>query len=64
MNSELNEATLCSCMGPVGADPYCPCEMRRQGLTPTEIWTPEKVAELKEVMQRVFVTKPGKTNPD
>lgn len=26
---------LCACMGRIGSDPYCPCEMKRQGLKTT-----------------------------
>lgn len=26
---------LCACMGKTGDDPYCRCEMRQRGLTPT-----------------------------
>jgi hypothetical protein len=29
----------CSCTGPLGNDQHCPCEMRRRGLQPTDIWT-------------------------
>jgi len=41
---------LCACMGPIAGDPYCPCEMRRKGLEPTNLWTPEKVAELHKAL--------------
>lgn len=23
---------VCACMGAIGSDPYCPCEMERRGL--------------------------------
>lgn len=45
---------LCSCMGPIGDDPMCPCAMRNAGLTPTEIWTPEKKAELEAALSKMF----------
>ncbi len=44
----------CACMGPTGDDPYCRCEMRRRGLTPTPLWTPEAREELKKALQRVM----------
>ena len=40
-------------MGRQGNDPLCPCLMRQAGLTPTPIWTPEKVAEFEEAMRIV-----------
>ena len=46
-------STFCACMGPQGADPLCPCEMRRAGLEPTPLWTPEKRAELEEAMRKI-----------
>lgn len=45
---------LCACIGCVGDDPYCPCEMERRGLEATPIWTPEKIAEFKQVMAKMF----------
>ena len=42
---------LCSCIGCVGSDPYCPCEMERRGLKATPIGTPEKIAEFKEAIR-------------
>lgn len=45
---------MCACMGPIGDDPMCPCAMRNAGLTPTEIWTPEKKAEFEAVMAKMF----------
>lgn len=45
---------LCSCMGKVGDDPYCPCEMERRGLKPTNIWTDEKLKELNSVLGEIF----------
>ena len=44
-------------MGPQGDDPHCPCEMRQKGLEPTDPWTPEKVAELKEALRNMFEWK-------
>jgi hypothetical protein len=44
--------SMCACMGPVGDDPYCPCDMRRRGLVPTNPWTPEKIAELHRVLDK------------
>lgn len=45
---------LCACMGRIGDDPYCPCEMRSRGLTPTNLWTPEKIAELDRALASMF----------
>lgn len=52
----MNESDiqLCSCMGPIGNDPFCPCVMRQRGLSPTDMWTEERVAELENVLKRVF----------
>jgi hypothetical protein len=33
---------ICACVGPIGEDVYCPCEMVDKGLTTTLIWTTEK----------------------
>lgn len=49
---------ICACMGPIGEDPYCPCKMKQEGLTPTELWTPEKKAELESALSRMFNWKP------
>lgn len=46
--------STCACMGPQGNDSLCPCAMRAAGKTPTEIWTPEKIKELEEVMTLIF----------
>lgn len=51
---------LCACMGPVGADPHCPCKMRSMGLEPTNLWTPKKVEELKLFFAAYA---PNKENP-
>jgi hypothetical protein len=46
----------CTCMGCIGSDPYCPCKMKQLGLTPTELWTPEKIAEFEKcAKQNVWV---------
>ena len=29
------EISMCACMGKMGNDPYCPCEMRNRGLKAT-----------------------------
>lgn len=55
--------SLCACMGPIGDDPVCPCAMRAQGLAPTEVWTPEKKAELEKVLSECFGRK-GSCSPD
>jgi hypothetical protein len=34
--AEIDPLNLCACMGPRYGDPYCYCEMKRKGLTPTE----------------------------
>ena len=48
------EYTACACMGPQGNDPVCPCRMRAMGKEPYNIWTPEKIAELKKVLDEVY----------
>lgn len=45
---------FCACMGPIGNDPECPCRMRVKGLIPTEIWTPEAKAQLKDALNEIF----------
>lgn len=50
----LSEIAFCACMGPIANDPYCPCEMKRRGLEPTNLWTPEKVAELEAALASMF----------
>lgn len=44
----------CACLGRIAGDPYCPCEMRRRGLVPSDSWTPEKKAELTAVLGVMF----------
>lgn len=51
---ESGEINMCACMGRIGEDPYCPCEMTAKGLTPTNTWTPEKIAELEQALTKVF----------
>jgi hypothetical protein len=34
--ADADPVNLCACMGPRYGDPYCYCEMKRRGLTPTE----------------------------
>lgn len=46
--------SACSCIGPVGNDPHCPCVMRSKGLTPTNPWTPEAKARLDTVLSQMF----------
>lgn len=46
------EISLCGCIGKVGDDPYCPCGMRSRGLTPTNLWTDEKITELNRVLSK------------
>jgi hypothetical protein len=48
-----NKVTACACMGPIGNDPYCPCVMKQRGLEATNLWTPEKIAELDAVLAEV-----------
>jgi hypothetical protein len=42
---------LCSCIGPIGTDAYCPCVMKQRGLTPTEVWAPAKKAEFAAALE-------------
>lgn len=51
---ESGEISMCGCMGPIGDDPYCPCQMRSRGLEPTNLWTPEKIAELDMALAKAF----------
>jgi len=39
--------SACACMGPVYGEPFCPCEMKRQGLksSPAHIEANEKANE-------------------
>lgn len=48
---------MCACMGPIGDDPYCPCTMKLKGLEPTNLWTPEKIAELDKVLSNIFTRR-------
>ena len=57
MEEQYQSVGPCACMGPQGDDPHCPCEMRQKGLEPTDPWTPEKVAELKEALRNMFEWK-------
>lgn len=50
--------SACSCIGRVGADPYCPCEMRLHGLEPTELWTLERKAALDAALGEMFGWSP------
>ena len=43
------EISLCACMGPLGGEPYCPCEMERRGLPPA----PERVAAEEDAQRRL-----------
>lgn len=52
---------LCACMGPTGGDPHCPCEMDRRGLVATDPWTPEKVAELRRALAKMYGWDSAKT---
>ena len=36
----------CACIGRVGDDPYCPCEMYDKGLTCSDLWSEELIKEL------------------
>ena len=52
MNSSTNRLiSVCACMGPIGDDPYCPCKMESLGLPSSNVWTPEKIAELDRVLK-------------
>jgi hypothetical protein len=33
MNEVIENFSFCACMGPVYGEPFCPCEMRRRGLS-------------------------------
>lgn len=44
----------CSCTGPMGDDQHCPCEMRRRGLQPTDIWTQTNRDKLHAALARMF----------
>ena len=48
------ELKLCACMGLIGNDPYCPCEMERRGLKSDAEWTPEKIEEFKHCLGEMF----------
>lgn len=45
---------LCACMGLVGTDPYCPCEMRRRGLKSDSEWTEEDKARFTKALGDMF----------
>lgn len=47
---DTGKISLCACMGKIGDDPYCPCEMRSRGLEPTNVWTPEAIAEFERAL--------------
>ena len=51
------EISFCACMGKIGNDPYCPCEMRRKGLEPTNLWTEEEKARLHAALDSMFNLK-------
>ena len=46
--------SMCACMGLVGKDPYCPCEMRRRGLKSDADWTEEDKARLNKAFAEMF----------
>lgn len=50
-------SAICACMGLVGKDPYCPCEMRRRGLKSDSEWTPEDIARLEAALSDAFGRK-------
>lgn len=52
-NEQYQSVGPCACMGPLGNDPHCPCVMRQKGLEPTNIWTPEVIAELQEALREL-----------
>lgn len=53
----------CACLGPVGDDPYCPCDMRQRDLIPTSLWTPEKIAELRLTLDKMYALNPASEEP-
>lgn len=50
--------SFCACMGKIGNDPYCPCEMKSRGLEPTNLWTEEEKARLHAALDSMFNKTP------
>jgi hypothetical protein len=52
---------VCACMGRIGTDPFCPCEMKQKGLdTSHHQMTPEQLKELQKFIDAISVK--DKTN--
>ena len=49
--------SVCACIGRVGKDPYCPCEMMKRNLPGDYVWTDEQKAELYKVLDTIFQRK-------
>lgn len=54
MNSP--DTSLCACMGPQGADEFCPCVMIKLGLKSDDDYKPteEEQARMKNVLSEIF----------
>jgi hypothetical protein len=48
---------LCACLGPQGLDPVCPCQMRQQGLEPSNQWTEDDKQRLHQALDKIFFKK-------
>lgn len=53
---------MCACMGPMHGDPYCICEMKQRGLSPSKSydWTKEEIDKLEAALAEMFQWKTKK----
>lgn len=60
MNS--GKINICACLGPQYGDPYCICEMKQRGLTPSKSydWTEEEKENLNNALAEMFKWKTKK----
>lgn len=54
----MENLNFCACMGPIGNDPYCPCEMRRRGFEPSgPKWTDAEKPSMAPMTERPIIFK-------
>jgi|688.fasta_scaffold1017697_2 hypothetical protein len=53
---------LCACVGPINGEPYCPCEMKQNGLESiASKWSQEDKDDLQKALEEIF--DPRNNNP-
>jgi uncharacterized coiled-coil protein SlyX len=59
---------ICACVGPLMGEPYCPCEMRQNGLESiANKWSQEDKDDLQKALEEIFdpkINNPQVTNRD